>query len=149
MKALQTKTFRRFARKTLRVVGNMPLPMIAKVTAKKAAHRAKAGETFSAAIVRQLLVKRETLRAVPNIERIKVEKQDAPALQLPPSMPKNAAAKIASYSDLRNTTPGGQIIIQLNPDYCFRNDDSSYVWKTAYANNVKEAIAIMRTVEAV
>lgn len=58
---------------------------------------------------------------------------------LPPSMPKNAASKIASYKDNRGA--GAGIIIKLKQGLKFASGES-----VARPANVKDAIAIMRMV---
>lgn len=136
----QTKTFRRFIRKTLAKSSNAG-PFVKRLIREASGRKkAKGGVSDTIKTMEKIYSKGGKIAVLKHLGLHHMIKQ--PSSQLPPSMPKGAAEKIAKYDDNRNIQKG--IFVVLKKGYVF-NDGEFFTT----VNNVKEAIAAMRTVKAV
>lgn len=139
MKA-QTKTFRRFVRKALTKsssAGPFVQRLIREASGRK---KAKGGVHNTIKTMEKIYSSGGKIAVLKHLGLFHMIKQ--PSSQLPPSMPKSAVDKIAKYDDNRDIGKG--IFVVLKKGYAFSGGGFFVT-----VNNVKEAIAMMRTVKAV
>lgn len=132
----QTKTFRRFIRKTLAKSSNAG-PFVKRLIREASGRKKVKGGVYDDVKTVEKIYSDGGKIAVLKYLGLNTHTEQ-PALQLPPSMPKSAADKIIKYDDNRDIGKG--IFIVLKKGFVFAGGEYY-----ATVNNVKESIAVMRT----
>jgi hypothetical protein len=156
-KKISSKTFRRLSRKTIKALAPVS-------EAKKTEYQTTIAKIYSlggkSAVLDFFALRLRRLQGAKNPTRIKLTestdaknarlvKESPMACDIPPSMPKGAAAKIAKWEDKR--VQGGEIEITLLPGFYFDAFGSAPLNAVCMSSaiSVKDAIVLMRTVKAV